>query len=799
MRGKQGVRVFMLSPHGRMSPFQQAQMFSLQDANIHNIAIEGVFDDCQDIVKAVSNDLDFKRRTASAPSTRSTGRGCWPRWSTTSPATSRPPGAPEGQRQKVSFAVPSGNFGNICAGHVARMMGLPIDQLVLATNENDVLDEFFRTGTYRVRGSAETHETSSPSMDISKASNFERFVFDLLGRDGARTAELFGRRIAKEGGFTLTPDEFAPAAPVRLRLRPQHARRPPGHHPRHLAAPGVMIDTHTADGLKVAREHLQPGRADAGAGDRVAGQVRRHHPAKRWGATIRAPAALQGIEALPKRFTVMPVDAGAGQALHREPLRLSTAMADHRPLLSLDEALASPGGRRRAHPITDPRPCPPSTRWAACWPAMTCVSALDVPPEDNTSMDGYALHADRRAGAGTCCRCRSASRPAWSASRWRRARRRASSPAPRCRRGRRGGDAGAVRGRRRGLGACASTPCPSRASGSAAAARTCRTAPPCCSRQPPDAAGAGPGRVGGCGALHGARKPRVALFSTGDELVMPGEPAEARRDLQLQPLHPARPAAGRRLRGHRPGHRARPAGRHAEPLRRAAAGNDLILTSGGVSTGEEDHIRPAVQAEGWIENWQIAIKPGKPLAFGACGAPTAARRCSWACRATRCRASSPSCWPWRRCCARCRAPTSVACRPRACRCGPTSTGRGPTAARVPARALNAEGALDLFDNQSSGVLTSAVWADGLVDNPGRARSSPRRHGALPALGRPDGAADEGPGALLRLAARGAGRRRGRRPAKPADAGPAARPLIAARWRMPRCWPAAAPCAARSTR
>jgi threonine synthase len=118
--------------------------------------------------------------------------------------------------------VPSGNFGNICAGHVARMMGLPIDQLVLATNENDVLDEFFRTGTYRVRGSAETHETSSPSMDISKASNFERFVFDLLGRDGARTAELFGPTLATEGGFTLTPPNSRPppaSASSRARAR----------------------------------------------------------------------------------------------------------------------------------------------------------------------------------------------------------------------------------------------------------------------------------------------------------------------------------------------------------------------------------------------------------------------------------------------------------------------------------------------------------------------------------------------------------------------------------------------------
>jgi threonine synthase len=102
--------------------------------------------------------------------------------------------------------VPSGNFGNVCAGHVARMMGLPIDRLVVATNENDVLDEFFRTGVYRVRGSADTHETSSPSMDISKASNFERFVFDLLGRDGARVKDLFGAQLSAVGPFDLSGD-----------------------------------------------------------------------------------------------------------------------------------------------------------------------------------------------------------------------------------------------------------------------------------------------------------------------------------------------------------------------------------------------------------------------------------------------------------------------------------------------------------------------------------------------------------------------------------------------------------------
>ena len=210
MRGKQGVRVFMTSPHGRMSAFQQAQMFSLQDENIHNLAIEGVFDDCQDIVKAVSNDLYFKRKYKIG----TVNSINWARllaqvvyyFAGYIQAT-------ESNAQKVSFSVPSGNFGNVCAGHVARMMGLPVDKLVVATNENDVLDEFFRTGVYRVRGTADTHETSSPSMDISKASNFERFVFDLLGRDGARVKALFGEGLSKSGQFDLSADPvFAQAA-----------------------------------------------------------------------------------------------------------------------------------------------------------------------------------------------------------------------------------------------------------------------------------------------------------------------------------------------------------------------------------------------------------------------------------------------------------------------------------------------------------------------------------------------------------------------------------------------------------
>ena len=305
MRGKQGVRVFMTSPHGRMSPFQQAQMFSLQDANIHNIAIEGVFDDCQDIVKAVSNDLDFKRR--------------WRIGTVNSINWARLVAqvvyyfagyfqATRGNDEQVSFAVPSGNFGNICAGHVARSMGLPIAQLVLATNENDVLDEFFRTGIYRVRGSADTYETSSPSMDISKASNFERFVFDLLGRDGARVRRLFAQELPAQGRLDLSGDVArARAVYGFVSGRSTHADRVATIRDTWQRF-GLVIDTHTADGLKVAREHLRPGTPmvvlETALPIKFAATI-----VEALGREPDRPARFAGIEALPRRVTLLPADA----------------------------------------------------------------------------------------------------------------------------------------------------------------------------------------------------------------------------------------------------------------------------------------------------------------------------------------------------------------------------------------------------------------------------------------------------------------------------------------------------------
>jgi threonine synthase len=196
------------------------------------------------------------------------------------------------------------------------MMGLPIAKLVVATNENDVLDEFFRTGVYRVRGTADTHETSSPSMDISKASNFERFVFDLLGRDGARVKALFGEGLAQTGQFDLSADPaFAQAASHYgfVSGKSTHANRIDtiratwNQH-------ALVIDTHTADGLKVALEHRDSG---------VPMVVLETALPIKFAATIvealgrqpERPAKFEGIEALPKRVLVMDADVAAVKAL----------------------------------------------------------------------------------------------------------------------------------------------------------------------------------------------------------------------------------------------------------------------------------------------------------------------------------------------------------------------------------------------------------------------------------------------------------------------------------------------------
>ena len=310
MRGKKGVRVFMLSPHQKMSRFQAAQMFSLQDENIFNIAVKGVFDDAQDIVKAVSNDHAFKAKHKIG----AVNSINWARVAAQVVYYFKGYFAvTKNNSEKVSFAVPSGNFGNVCAGHIARMMGLPIAKLVVATNENDVLDEFFKTGVYRPRGSANTYHTSSPSMDISKASNFERFVFDLVGRDAAKVRELWASvdaggafDIKQAGLFEKIADYGFVSGSSSHANRMKTIRETKEKY-------GVVIDTHTADGLKVAVEQRD---------SKVPMVVLETAlPAKFEDAITEAlghaperPAALEGIEALPQRFEVMNADVDTVKA-----------------------------------------------------------------------------------------------------------------------------------------------------------------------------------------------------------------------------------------------------------------------------------------------------------------------------------------------------------------------------------------------------------------------------------------------------------------------------------------------------
>jgi threonine synthase len=310
MRGKRGIKVFMLSPHGRMSDFQRAQMYSLQDANIFNIAIRGMFDDCQDIVKRLAGDAAFKAeyRIGAVNSIN------WARIAAQVVYYFKGYfAATRGNDEEVAFAVPSGNFGNIYAGHVARMMGLPVAKLVLATNENDVLDEFFRSGVYRPRATAETRVTSSPSMDISKASNFERFAFDLAGRDAA-PVRAWWAKVDAGGSFDLR------GTPYMARLPEFRFVSGSSSHADRLATIraafekyGTMIDPHTADGLKVALAQREAGVPMV--------VLETAQPAK-FAETLREalgreplrPPELEDLEALPQRVEIIDADAAAVKA-----------------------------------------------------------------------------------------------------------------------------------------------------------------------------------------------------------------------------------------------------------------------------------------------------------------------------------------------------------------------------------------------------------------------------------------------------------------------------------------------------
>ena len=316
LRGKEGVHVFMMSPEGKMSAFQRAQMYSLHDTNIHNIAVKGMFDDCQDIVKAVQNDAAFKAqyRIGTVNSIN------WGR--VMAQIVYYFAGyfyATQSNAETVSFCVPSGNFGNVCAGHIAKQMGLPIRRLMVATNENDVLDEFFKTGSYRPRTAAHTHVTSSPSMDISKASNFERFIFDLTGRDAAEIETLWAE-VGAGKGFNLA------FALDKIRNEYGFVSGKSLHRDR-LAVikqvyeqDGELIDPHTADGVKVARELREAGETVVCLETALAAKFADTIREAVGDVDIPRPAKLQGLEDLPQKVQNVPNQAEAVKEIIRNVL-----------------------------------------------------------------------------------------------------------------------------------------------------------------------------------------------------------------------------------------------------------------------------------------------------------------------------------------------------------------------------------------------------------------------------------------------------------------------------------------------
>jgi len=242
-KGRDAVDIFILHPAGRVSEVQRRQMTTVLDSNVYNIAIEGDFDDCQAMVKALFNDHDFRDQLGvSAVNSIN-----WARvmaqivyYFTTAVSL----GGPD---RPVSFSVPSGNFGDIYAGYCASKMGLPIDQLIVATNRNDILSRFFNTGKYIKEG---VDPTISPSMDIQVSSNFERFLFEIYGRNGADIKELM-RQLDEEGGFSVNMAQLNEAVFSAGRCDEQETLETIRQT---LAESAKLVDPHTAVGLKVASD-----------------------------------------------------------------------------------------------------------------------------------------------------------------------------------------------------------------------------------------------------------------------------------------------------------------------------------------------------------------------------------------------------------------------------------------------------------------------------------------------------------------------------------------------------------------
>ncbi|RII27141.1 MAG: threonine synthase [Geobacter sp.] len=309
VRGKENINIFILHPHQKTSPIQALQMTTVTDANVHNIAAKGTFDDCQNIVKSLFNDLPFKEKySLGAVNSINWARVlaqvvyyfyAWFRVTDNGGAN-------------VAFSVPTGNFGDIFAGYLAKRMGLPVSKLLLATNENNILTRFINDGDYSL---GEVVQTVSPSMDIQLASNFERYLYYLFNEDPARVREAFVE-LAKSRRIAFSETELA-------RVREEFLSRSVNQEETletiaafHKAT-GYLLDPHTAVGVCAAKKLLP---ADA-----TPVCLATAHPAKFGDAVEQAtgiappfPAALAGIDKLPSRCTVLDADRAAIKAFIEE-------------------------------------------------------------------------------------------------------------------------------------------------------------------------------------------------------------------------------------------------------------------------------------------------------------------------------------------------------------------------------------------------------------------------------------------------------------------------------------------------
>ena len=337
LRGKANVRVFILFPQGRTSRLQELQMTTVPDANVHCIAVEGTFDDCQRIMKSLFSDAAFKTRWSlgainSVNCVRLLAQIVYyfHAWLRLPALGGEGRGSASRQGGRVTFSVPTGNFGDVFAGFLAAEMGLPVERLILATNENDILDRFFRTGVYR-RG--EVRRTLSPSMDIQAASNFERFLWWRFDRDAA-AVRAFLAAFEAAGEARVETGGGRPAAGRLTSGRADRAATLAAIE-RWYREAGYLLDPHTAVGVAVAEEMLGGGRAGrrgrwAGTAEVASGRARDSAPvvclatahpgkfpdARPDGATAEHPR-LAGLEALPARKVVLPNDA-AQVARHLE-------------------------------------------------------------------------------------------------------------------------------------------------------------------------------------------------------------------------------------------------------------------------------------------------------------------------------------------------------------------------------------------------------------------------------------------------------------------------------------------------